>query len=313
VGGGGGGGGGGSGGGGYFGGSKDVADLRSESMNGLRDAEAEVEIANALKDLLAKIDERDVETTTAHLDELLVTLRDGIDDALDLRFGGSVAKHTYVDGVSDIDVLVLLGVEAERQSPRDAVASFADAIRSAGVGARLVEVGRLAVTVTFVDGTVIQMLPAVRSGDHYAIASDDGSRWSEIRPRRFAEKLTSTNDANGGRLVPLIKLAKSAIAGLPEDRRPSGYHVESMAIEAFENYQGPRALRPMLSHFFHAASDLSLRPIRDSTGQSVHVDDSLGGDNSLARQLVSDSLARIGRRLDSAQSADQVRQVVDPV
>jgi hypothetical protein len=86
-----------------------------------------------------------------------------------------------------------------------------------------------------------------------------------------------------------------------------------MAIEAFENYRGPRSLRPMLSYFFHAASELVNQPIRDSTGQSVHVDDSLGSSGSLARQLVSDSLARLGRRLDAAQSGDQVKQIVDPL
>ena len=48
-----------------------------------------------------------------------------IDGEIDLRFGGSVIKHTDVNGLSDIDALVILnGSELEHKSPEEVKAYF---------------------------------------------------------------------------------------------------------------------------------------------------------------------------------------------
>ena len=51
----------------------------------------------------------------------------------------------------------------------------------------------------------------------------------------------------------------------------SGYHMESLAIEAFRNYQGPHDLKSTLRHFLDHSSRAVLKPITDPTGQSRHV------------------------------------------
>jgi hypothetical protein len=66
----------------------------------------------------------------------------------------------------------------------------------------------------------------------------------------------------------------------------------------------------MLPEFFRQASKLVLRPIVDSTGQSVHVDGDLGGTNSTLRKDISHVLERVAKRMDNAsfaQSAEQWR------
>ena len=108
------------------------------------------------------------------------------------------------------------------------------------------------------------------------------------------------NQELSGKVVPTIKLAKSIIGDLPKDRRLSGYHVEALALEVFNSYNGPRTPRAMLTHFFREAPQRILRPVEDKTGQSIHVDDYLGTAGSLSRQIVADSVARIGRRMQSA-------------
>jgi hypothetical protein len=116
------------------------------------------------------------------------------------------------------------------------------------------------------------------------------------------------NDECGGKLVPTIKLAKAVIGTLPEVQRLTGYHVESLAIAAFRGYDGTKTAAAMLPVFFERARELVLNPIRDSTGQSVHVDGYLGDANSAERQAASHLLNRIAKRMRNAsahQSTDQ--------
>jgi len=64
----------------------------------------------------------------------------------------------------------------------------------------------------------------------------------------------------------------------------------------------------MLHHFFARASDLIRSPIPDRTGQSTHVDDYLGPQDSVERLVVADAVARIGRRLRNADGAMDLEQ-----
>jgi hypothetical protein len=58
----------------------------------------------------------------------------------------------------------------------------------------------------------------------------------------------------------------------------------------------------MLPVFFEKARDLVLRPIKDSSGQSVHVDAYLGDANSDQRVATSHILGRIAKRMRNASA-----------
>ena len=166
-----------------------------------------------------------------------------------------------------------------------------------------IEEGQLAVTLTFSDAQ-IQLLPALKVGAGVRIPSADGSRWSKtIRPEKFANKLTQLNRSFDGKLVPTIKLAKSILSQLPEKHQLSGYHVESLAIETFETYKGGHTTKEMLKYFFTQGPQHLKHPIKDSTGQSLHVDDYLGSSGSIERRVVADSVGRIGRSIQNAEGA----------
>ena len=100
----------------------------------------------------------------------------------------------------------------------------------------------------------MQLIPAVRIEGNLAISNETGSSWSTIRPEQFAAKLTLVNSSLGGQLVPTIKLAKRLIASLPQAVPLKGYHIESLAIEAFEDYDGMRTPKEMISRFFKEAA-----------------------------------------------------------
>ena len=79
----------------------------------------EIDLNSLLGELLASANSRDIGLVQERLDEIKEELTESLETSTDLLFGGSVAKHTYVDGLSDIASLLILndsGLEAEQPS-----------------------------------------------------------------------------------------------------------------------------------------------------------------------------------------------------
>jgi hypothetical protein len=264
-----------------------------------KDQEFEIEVSKIIGDLLADYNGRDVEATNTHLDEIKKALEKEIEGTTDLRFGGSVAKHTYVDGLSDIDSLVILNnSELKNKTPDEVLEYFFGRLKDRFPDSK-VEKGTLAVTVKFRD-TEIQLLPAIKYRTGLRIRDASTNDWNFVKQDLFSKQLMSLNEKMSLKLVPTIKLAKSIIANLPEDRQLNGYHVESLAAEIFEDYNGPATPKAMLTTFFAECPKHVLKPISDPSGQSTNVDEYLGATGSLERRLVADALGRIARRMQNA-------------
>jgi len=295
-------------GGGYFRGGSDPGELARR----LRDTEAqtrdegyETGVNQRLGEFLKDFNARDAAGTREILDDVKKELGDDIGGTVDLVYGGSVSRHTYLEGLSDTDALVIINPDdVGRKSPERLKERFAQRLREL-YGEQNVKVGDLAVTVT-VRGKEVQLLPAMRDGEGYRIAAPDGRSWSKINPRAFAEKLTQANKAHDGKLIPTIKVTKAIIATLPKQQRLTGYHVESLAIEAFKNYEGPRTYKAMVAHLVERAAEVVKAPIADRSGQSVHVDEYLGTVNSQERRAVSQALQRVQRKLQNADASKSV-------
>lgn len=271
-----------------------------------KDVRFDTEINDCIAQLQAQYNDRDVGAMREYLDEIKKVLSEDIDDTVKLLFGGSVAKHTYVDGLSDVDALVLLGnSELKGMSPEEVKGFFFSKLKERYPNAEIKE-GRLAVTVKFPKAE-IQLLPAIKYKTGYRIADVTGKEWSFIRPRKFTEVLTKVNRDNNNKVVPTIKLVKSINSTLPENRQLSSYHIENLAVQIFRNYDGIRSPKAMLTHFFREAPAAVLKPLPDVTGQSEHVDSYLGAEKSLNRRVVSDALGLISRRMQSADNARAVQ------
>jgi len=302
---------GGSGGGGFFSGTTNPEELRrqiGESEDKARNDLFEIEAAKVLGSLLSEVNTRDSHAIGTHLDQILGALRADIEGSISLLFGGSISKHTYVNGLSDIDALVILNKsDLIEMTPSQVRAYFVERLKERFPQTPIQE-GSLAVTVSFSD-IDIQLLPAIKDDSGVRISAEDSSRWSPtIRPDRFATKLTSINQNMSGKLIPVIKLAKAILSKLPENQQLSGYHIESLAIQVFKDYKGEKMTKAMLRHFFNNAPNYILQPIKDSTEQSVHVDDYLGGKRNLQRRIIADSVGRIGRSMQNADRAHSVEQ-----
>jgi len=296
--------------GGTFGGGRPPEELFRkvrESEEKTRDEQFETAVASNIASLLTKYNQRS-ENVKTHLETIKKAIEKEIDGSVDILFGGSVSKHTYVDGLSDVDALVILNKsELKQASPEEVKNYFLDRLSERLPKETIIEKGNLAVTVKYSDIDV-QLLPAIRYKGGFRIADSTGRDWSFIKPKDFAERLTDINKKTNGNLIPTIKLAKSIISSQAEKRRLNPYHTEALAVRTFKDYDGGTTPKEMLKHFFNAAPECVKSPMVDVTGQSTHVDDYLGKTGSLNRKLVADTLSLIGRRMRNADRAHSDKQ-----
>jgi len=299
-------------GGGSFQSDRSPDELRAEVERSLQQAQVDAEVNQLLNEELARINSRDVALVNRRLDEIKDALGDRVADFDRLLFGGSVAKHTFVDGLSDVDSLVVLKADAlESDTPQALIDTFERALRQHLDMGEIEKIRKgFAVTVVYKDGSEIQLLPAVERASGLSISDKEGSGWSFIRPRAFEERLSAVNRQQDGRLIPTVKLAKAIVDGLPKEERPGGYHMEALAVEAFGDYRGPRNNKAMLTHFFQSAAERIRRPLADATGQSERIDEVFGPAESPARQRVSAALRRVASRMDTAMTVEAWRHML---
>ncbi len=296
--------------GGYFGGDRPPEELFKkvrDSEEKTHDAKYETAVAANIASLLTKYNQRS-ENIKTHLESIKKAIEKEIDGTVDILFGGSVSKHTYVDGLSDVDALVILNKsELKNASPEEVKNYFLDRLSERLPKDTPIEKGNLAVTVTYSDIDV-QLLPAIRYKGGFRIADSTGKNWSFIKPKEFSKILTDINQKTNGNLIPTIKLAKSIISSQAENRQLNPYHTENLAVRIFKDYNGGTTPKDMLKHFFSTAPEHVKSPMVDVTGQSTNVDDYLGKAGSLSRKLVSDTLSRIERRMRNADRSHSEKQ-----
>ena len=242
------------------------------------------------QNLLVQYKRRNGKAVTRHLKGVCGILKQE-GDVVQTKFGGSVQKGTYVTGLSDVDALLIVNQSSlKNKSPSKVIAYVGDTIQRR-LPKNPVYKGKLAVTISYADKSEIQVLPAIRTKTGgFRIADPGSTKWSNVaHPERFAGRLIKVNNAKGGRVVPTIKFAK-ALADCwirTPDLKISGYHTESLAIEAFKGYHGPLDPKSTLIHFLEHSMAAVKRPILDPTGQSKYVDGDLGPPDSKLRKQAS--------------------------
>ena len=271
-------------------------------------------LSETLDDFLSRVNDRNVDEINERLQDAKEVLKDSFEEAIDLRYGGSVAKHTYVDGLSDVDSLLIMRADSTADvSPKELLNKAAAQLAEALPAEVEVSRGKIAVTLSYPFGAEIQLVPAVRVKDKLHVPSWRSDKWSKINPESFTRGLTKRNEEVNGKLIPTIKLAKAINAKLPDTQQLTGYHIESLAISAFRGYDGPKTVARMLPEFFRKIPQLLHSAIKDKTGQSVHVDQYLGGRGSPERLERAHVFRRIGRRMGNATAArslDQWRSII---
>lgn len=295
--------------------NKDIEAIRKVAAQRLEQRQVDAEVNSLLQQELATISDRDVEKVNTRLDRIRDSLGLDVGEIDRLTFGGSVAKHTYVDGLSDTDALLHIRGDSADLSPEEVRNRIKDALDARLPRGEIdsIDAGKMAVTVRYRDGQEIQLVPVVdRARDQISVSDPSGTNWSDpVDARAFTGSLSAANERQGGMVVPIIKLAKAIFDNRLGNDAPAGYHVEALAVDAFSRYEGPRTHKAMLSYFLREARDGVLRPVRDVTGQSVNIDAALGPENSDARRTLSRKIESISRVAESTQSLQQWRELLD--
>jgi len=163
---------------------------------------------------------------------------------VDCYLSGSYRRNTALRPIGDIDVIFVidptqwpgafLGL-AERPNPSTVLRSFARVLRDEYPSSSTftqkrslrLELGHLH----------IDCVPAItRPGnDIVLIGNHADETWFESSPKRHQKVLSAANNANGGLLVPLVKLLKDWNCSLPEDARVRSFVVETLAVTLFSN------------------------------------------------------------------------------
>lgn len=261
----------------------------------------ETEVNGILNRVLAISNDRDNATISGYITSVRTALEKEIDGTVSTMFGGSLSRNTHINGMSDVDTLVILNDnELASGSPDEALDYFCDRLKERFPKHEVTK-GDTAVTILF-RNTAVQLVPAIKFKSGLKIP--DGNEWSAIvKPTVFARRLTLLNKQLGGRLVPTIKLLKNIISNYPSNVRLKGYHVESLALQIFEPIQkgGPiLKSKELVLTFFREAKEAIKIPIKDVTNQSQYIDSYLGGKASLNRLMASSALDRTYRRLEMA-------------
>ena len=222
-------------GGGYFRSEtpENVREALRKEEKATEDQMFETQVSTDIAAVLTDYNNRDPQQVRGILDRLKKALEKDVEDGtVTPVFGGSVRKHTYVDGISDIDSLFILrGEELAGLEPNEALDLFESKVRIAFPEAKS-DRNRISLRIHD-EGLTVEILPAIRREGHLCIPSESGTEWSKINPQGFLRKLTEINDGCGGKVVPTIKIVKGINETFPENQRLSGYHLESLAIEAF--------------------------------------------------------------------------------
>lgn len=272
--------------------------------------EFETEVNVRLKEALSSYNEKDTELVNERLSEIKELLSKYLETSIDIRRGGSWKKHTYIDGLSDVDCLFILNSpEFSGESPKHLNDELKTLLQEKLGNRAKVERGNLSLKITYENVPDLQILLALRNDKGLRIPSGDQDSWSGvINPEKFAKQLTETNKSLNGNVIPVIKIVKGAVIGTGINPDMKGYHVEALAVEIFQGYQGEQTKKAMLEYFFLKASEMVRKPIKEISGQSQYVDDYLGDSGSAERENVSRELKR---RSDGLARADYKFSVDD--
>jgi hypothetical protein len=151
---------------------------------------------------------------------------------------GSYGRRTAIRPLNDIDLFVILDRRIHADvypptSPEHCLQKVQRALAAAYPGKSAAKLQGRSVNIEF-QGTGIgyDVVPAFAvSGDMYMIPDRDRRSWINTDPERHWAACTAANERAGGKLHPLIKLAKQW--NQEHGRILRSFHIEVMAYRAF--------------------------------------------------------------------------------
>jgi hypothetical protein len=278
-----------------------------------RDNEADVnEVEEACEEQAeeTKVPEREGKTVAERRDRLREVLEERF-DITDEHIIGSLTRGTLVGPLSpdsDTDVMFVLDEDehgdwvSDENGARNCLRQIKRAIQNDPRYQNTdVRIDRNVVAVEFSDFTV-EIAPGFKRGDDYVIPDtyQGGRSWVRTNPRRYKQIFEATNEASGGNLQKLARLAKKYNEGT--GKNVSSYHMELMAYDYMRNRPADdRSFDEHVGAFFEQLPErVSSGTYNPSTQQRID----RGMSHDKRREAISDAKAA----REKVQRANRLKQ-----
>jgi hypothetical protein len=162
------------------------------------------------------------------------------------RLAGSYARHTTVKTIKDVDIILILNPDYEEEEPADVLATLFSALL--GLPEALDDEGDVEAARRHQRRSVhvhlkhrdfrLDIVPALALDGldkPLKIPDRDWNEWIETDPLGYGVALSTLNQANGCKVVPLIKLFKHWRDVQMVQRPPKSYWLESMVYHLFSD------------------------------------------------------------------------------
>jgi hypothetical protein len=241
--------------------------------------ECEQEIEEAVED---HADERGITDRQAKtIDQRRARIEGKLEDHLDVVESHQYGSHSRgtmtgpIDENSDADVMFVLSDEERKRykngkdGARNVLRRFKRAIENDPRYANTeVSIDRNVVAVKYHDVTM-EVTPAFRDGSggyHIPDTYQEGRSWVQTNPRQYKNEFQASNEARGGRVEKLARIAKAY-----NDRRGkpvSSYHMEVMAYQYARTQAKDEPMDKLVDGFFERLPS----KVRHGTREPVYGD-----------------------------------------
>jgi hypothetical protein len=260
-------------------------------------------VATAFQDVLGELEPEPsaVEADVARVRRIVRSIENGYEVSR-AEIMGSHKKDTAVDGVSDIDLFLLLKRDQARWGKKDVssetVLTNCRTQIQASLGTSSVRLDKVAVSVGIARATHrIEVVPALFDGftgsfPRFRIPDGNGD-WMPSAPLAHADWLQKAHANGGHRLKPIVRLLK-AWAWSREATAPlSSYYVEC-ALGQSNVVGGPWSNAEALRRGFERLAQLACRDLQDPLGVSLGPVRAAGTDQqrTTIKRLIVESCAR---------------------
>ncbi len=154
------------------------------------------------------------------------------------RLSGSYGRHTAIELIQDVDVLVFIPEDQLDRTPHAALLELNKVLQDFPGGAIDTRGQRRSVRITLeADDIHLDVVPAVMTGDledPLEVPDRPRAKWIPSDPLGYAARLSKLNQDHGGKLVPLIKLLKAWRDEQMKRRKPKSYVLEVILLEGVE-------------------------------------------------------------------------------
>lgn len=219
-----------------------------------------------------------------YLDDLLEKCTDSCQRVFancEFAISGSLWKHTFAFGVSDIDVLC--SVNSSELSPHHVVSRLASAFSSTSSIIK----HQTHVTLPSPFGVTIDIVPVMVVSGEIVLIHSSGDRWVRARPELFATVLHHANLSSRNTLKPSIRVLKSLLSRCSFAPLLKGHHIEAICMHASSEFAGNFKVTTLLEFILSQLPRLAGLHLVDTSGQLRFIDDYLGASDSNERRRLS--------------------------